>query len=161
MSPKPSGAIDFRRLTDIAPETLVAHMSDPRVGEHLPLQTFTWDHGTAELFVAAKEDCWRRDGLGHWAIFCGDEYAGWGGFQKEGAEWDFGLVLTPAAFGLGGRITRKALAFARDDERIPFVTFLLAPTRRHLGALSRMGAEEIGTVEHAGARFLKFRLVTA
>lgn len=160
MCSKPSGEIEFRRLTEIAPETILAHMSDPRVGEHLPLQTFTWDLDMVATFVAAKEACWQRDGLGHWAIFCGGGYVGWGGFQKEGTEWDFGLVLTPAAFGLGTRIARQALAFARADERIPFVTFLLAPTRRHFSALSRMGAKRIGTVEHAGAEFLKFRLET-
>ncbi|WP_269580995.1 GNAT family N-acetyltransferase [Roseibium sp. Sym1] len=160
MTPKASGRIDFRRLTDIAPETLLAHMSDPRVGEHLPLQTFTWDRDMVAKFVAAKEACWQRDGLGHWAIFCGERYVGWGGFQKEGPEWDFGLVLTPDAFGLGARIARQALAFARTDDRIPYVTFLLAPSRKHFGALARMGAERIGTVEHAGAEFLKFRLET-
>lgn len=152
--------IDFRRLTDLSRETLLAHMSDPRVAQHLPLLTSTWDLDTVDAFVASKEACWRRDGLGHWAIFCSDHYVGWGGFQKEGAEWDFGLVLTPAAFGLGTRIARQALAFARTDDRIPFVTFLLPPSRRHLGALARIGAEPVGTVEHAGAEFLKFRLQT-
>jgi len=161
MDSKPSGEIEFGRLTDIAPETILAHMSDPRVGEHLPLQTFTWDHDMVEKFVAAKEACWQRDGLGHWAIFCGARYVGWGGFQKEGTEWDFGLVLTPAAFGLGARIARQALSFARGDDRIPYVIFLLAPTRKNVGALSRMGAQRIGTVEHDGAAFLKFRLETA
>jgi len=155
-----SGLIEFRRLTEIDPDKLLAHMSDPRVGEHLPLQTFTWDRDMVDKFVASKEACWRRDGLGHWAIFRDGDYVGWGGFQKEGSEWDFGLVLTPAAFGLGGRIARKALNFARTDDRIPYVTFLLAPTRRHFGALARMGAEKIGTVEHAGTEFLKFRLET-
>ncbi|MCK7614697.1 GNAT family N-acetyltransferase [Roseibium sediminicola] len=161
MCSKPSGEIEFRRLTDIAPEILLAHMSDPRVGEHLPLQTFTWDLDMVEKFVAAKEACWQCDGLGHWAIFCGGSYVGWGGFQKEDTEWDFGLVLTPDAFGLGARIARQALAFARADTRIPFVTFLLAPTRKNLGALTRLGAKPLGTVEHAGTAFLKFRLETA
>lgn len=154
------GEIVFRRLTDITPETLLVHMSDPRVGEHLPLQTFAWDLETAVSFVAAKEACWQRDGLGHWAIFHCGSYVGWGGFQKEGTEWDFGLVLAPTAFGLGVRIARQALAFARADERIPFVSFLLPPTRKHLGALTRLGAEPVGTVEHAGTMFLKFRLET-
>ena len=63
--------------------------------------------------VAAKEACWRRDGLGHWAILANGAYAGWGGFQKEGEDWDFGLVLSPGFFGLGqrqplGRVGGKA-----------------------------------------------------
>jgi hypothetical protein len=138
----------------------MAHMSDPRVAEHMPLLTFQWDHDAVGKFVAAKEACWRRDGLGHWAILCDGHYVGWGGFQKEGEEWDYGLVLKPERFGLGTLITRKAIEFAVADERIPFVTFLLSPTRKHLGALERLGATFVGEIEHAGARFLKYRLDT-
>jgi hypothetical protein len=101
-----------------------------------------------------------RDGLGHWAILSGGRYVGWGGFQKEGDEWDFGLVLQPDAFGLGARISRQALAFARADDRIPYVTFLLPPSRRNLGALERIGARQVGEIDYDGSRFLKFRLDT-
>lgn len=151
-------AIAFARLTEVPLATLVAHMTDPRVAAHLPLLTEAWDEGVAARFVAAKEARWRRDGLGHWAIFADGGYAGWGGFEREGADWDFGLVLCPDAFGLGPAIARRALAFARADPRIPSVTFLLAPSRRSLGALARLGAHPLGAVEHAGARFVKYRL---
>ena len=99
-----------------------------------------------QCLYCAKEACWQRDGLGHWAILCNGAYAGWGGFQREGDEWDFGLVLKPGSFGLGVPITVKALAFARDDDRIPFVTFLLPPSRKHLRWLDRLGAVFIGDV---------------
>jgi len=135
-------------------------MSDPRVAEHMPLLTFKWDHEAVAKFVAAKEECWRRDGLGHWAILCNDRYVGWGGFQKEDDEWDYGLVLKPEHFGLGPQISRKALAFARADERIPFVTFLLPPSRKSLGALTRLGAQCVGEIDYNGATFLKLRLDT-
>lgn len=152
--------ITFERLSDIPPDILVAHMSDPRVAEHMPLLKEVWNRGIAAEFVAAKEACWRRDGLGHWAILAEGQYVGWGGFQKEGDEWDFGLVLAPGAFGLGVRITRKAIAFAKADARIPFVTFLLPPSRRNLAALDRLGASFVGEIEHDGATFLKYRLET-
>ena len=74
--------------------------------------------------------------------------------------WDFGLVLRPQDFGLGVRITRAALDFARRDPRISFVTFLLPPSRRNLGALHRMGAQAVGRQNHTGATFLKYRLDT-
>ncbi|WP_299686512.1 GNAT family N-acetyltransferase [uncultured Tateyamaria sp.] len=135
-------------------------MSDPRLAEHMPLLTFDWDEATAAGFVAKKEEHWARNGLGHWAFLADGQYVGWGGFQKEGDEWDFGLVLKPDRFGLGIRIARKALEFAVADERIPFVTFLLPPSRRNIGALKRLGARHIGEVNYDGARFLKFRLET-
>lgn len=153
--------IAFARLRDIPPELIAAHMSDPVMARHMPLLTGAWDVATATQFIAAKEATWLRDGLGHWAFLSDGAYVGWGGFQKEGEEWDFGLVLRPQNFGLGQRIARAALDFARADPRIPFVTFLLPPSRRHLGALRRLGAQPLGTVDHAGAAFLKFRLETA
>jgi hypothetical protein len=152
--------ITFTRLPEIAPEEIITHMSDPRVAEHMPLLTFTWDAPMVETFVATKETCWARDGLGHWAFLADGRYVGWGGFQKEGTEWDFGLVLKPEVFGLGHRIARKALAFAASDPRIPYVTFLLPPSRRNLGALKRLGADYIATIDYAGAAFLKYRLDT-
>ena len=152
--------VTFTRLSGIDPNEIVAHMSDPRVAEHMPLLTFEWNEATATKFVADKEACWRRDGLGHWAILVDGRYVGWGGFQKEGDEWDFGLVLRPDAFGLGTRITRKAIDSAFADERIPFVTFLLPPSRKNLGSLDRLGARFIGEIEYEGAVFRKYRLET-
>ena len=152
--------ISFARLTEIAPDRILAHMTDPRVATHLPLMGPTWDAAMVAHFVAAKEACWARDGLGHWAILADGEYVGWGGFQKEVDEWDFGLVLDPNHFGLGARIARQALDMARQDPRIPFVTFLLPPSRKNLGALRRMGAVYLGDVDYDGAQFRKYRLET-
>jgi len=160
MTPDPADAIRFGRLTDVPLPVLVAQMNDPRLAAHLPLLTGVWDEAEAARFVAAKEACWQRDGLGHWAIHNDGAYVGWGGFQKEGAEWDFGLVLTSQAWGLGRRILGRALALATADPRIPFVTFLLPRSRSNLSALRRFGAVEIAPVTHEGTVFRKFRLDT-
>lgn len=157
----PKEEISFVRLNEVPLGTLVAHMNDPRTGQHMPLLTAPWTTKVAAAFIAAKEACWLRDGLGHWAILEGGRYVGWGGFQKEGDEWDFGLVLVPDAFGLGARITQMAMAFARTDPRIPYVTFLLPPTRKNLGALRRMGAEPVGEIKYGDAVFRKYRLATS
>lgn len=153
--------ISFARLGQIDPAEILAHMSDPRVATHMPLLTEPWTPEICAGFVAAKEACWQTDGLGHWAFLNHGDYVGWGGFQKEGEEWDFGLVLKPDSFGLGLPIAKKALAHAKADKRIPFVTFLLPPSRRHLGALKRLGATQLADIDYDGVRFLKFRLETA
>ena len=126
----------------------------------MPLLTGAWDIKMATNFVRMKEEYWARDGLGHWAFLVDGNYVGWGGFQKEGDEWDFGLVLRPEAFGLGKRVSKKAIDFATADDRIPFVTFLLPPSRKNLGALRRLGAKHVGDVDYDGAVFMKFRLNT-
>lgn len=150
----------FTRLSKVDPAEIVAHMSNPRVAEHMPLLNFEWDDAAVTKFIATKEACWNRDGLGHWAILSNKEYVGWGGFQKEGSEWDYGLVLKPSSFGLGARISKKAIEFAVNDSRISFVTFLLPPSRKNLGALKRLGATFVGEIEYDGSTFLKYRLET-
>lgn len=150
--------IQFTRLTEIAPEVITAHMSDPFVARHMPLLKGTWDDDTSRDWVATKEAHWAEHGLGHWGFLADGAYVGWGGFERESADWDFGLVLTPEARGLGMRITAKALEFARTDPRIDSVTFLLPPSRRHFGALTRMGAIREEEETHGGETFLKFRL---
>ncbi len=152
--------ISFVRLTEVDPREIAEHMSDPRVAEHMPLLTSEWNAEMAAGFVAKKEEYWAREGLGHWAFLADGRYIGWGGFQREGGEWDFGLVLRPDAFGLGRQVSRKAIDFAVADERIPYVTFLLPPSRKNLGALGRLGADHVGEVEYDGEKFVKFRLTT-
>ncbi|GGX40689.1 hypothetical protein GCM10007385_05130 [Tateyamaria omphalii] len=160
VKPIPENRIQFVRLSSIDPSEILEHMSNPRVGEHLPLLTEPWDDIAVTEFVTAKEACWERDGLGHWAILHGDRYVGWGGFQKESEGWDFGLVLKPDAFGLGVRIAKKALEFAAADARIPFVTFLLPPSRKNLGALKRLGAKKVEDVLYDNVPFHKYRCET-
>jgi len=156
----PQSQIDFVRLTDIDPEEILAHMNDPRMAEHMPLLTDKWDFQRASAFVDMKEEGWRRHGLGCWAILSDGASVGWGGFQREGEEWDFALVLKPQNFGLGPRIAKRALDFAKAESSIPYVTFLLPPSRKKLGALKRLGAKHVGEVDYQGSTFLKFRLDT-
>ena len=150
----------FTRLPEIKLSQIQSHMNDPRIAAHLPLLDGKWDMTTTENFVTTKEGYWTRDGLGHWGILANGQYIGWGGFQKEGTEWDYGLVLTADAFGMGHRVTTHALDFAKSDPRIPYITFLLPPTRKNRSALSRIGATPDGTTHHGGHRFLKFKLIT-
>ncbi|HBU62721.1 MAG: GNAT family N-acetyltransferase [Oceanicaulis sp.] len=158
MIERDASSLYFGDLGAVPPEQLVTHMNDPRVAAHLPLLTRRWTVDDAVAFQAAKAQRWLEDGLGHWAIHAGDRYVGWGGFEKEGAVWDFGLVLTAEAFGLGRRVFLKALDFARQDDRIDRISVLLAPSRKHLSALTRYGAEFVGEDEHAGQRFLRYEL---
>ncbi|MCA8883060.1 MAG: GNAT family N-acetyltransferase [Rhodobacteraceae bacterium] len=155
-----AGRISFVRLTEISLAEIAAHMADPRLAAHLPLLTPGWDEDRAAAFVAAKEACWDRDGLGHWAILCDGAYVGWGGFQKEGQDWDFGLVLKPDRFGLGMRIARRAIDVAVADPRIPAVTFLLPLSRTRLRGLDRLGARFVEEVIYDGVPFRKYHLDT-
>lgn len=156
----PTRHISFAPLADIPADVVIQHMSDPRVLAHLPLSTGTWNKQAYQAFMRAKQAYWDRDGLGHQAILCDGDYVGWGGFRREAEDWDVGLVLTAECFGLGPRILRVLLEQAKADQRMPSVTFLLPPSRKHLRPLDRLGAYRMGEEEHGGQVFIKFRLDT-
>ncbi|WP_199800339.1 hypothetical protein [Erythrobacter mangrovi] len=149
------GRISFHRLEEIPRAVLLDHMRDPRIAKHLPLLTGEWDLATVDGFVAAKAKCWDDDGLGHWAIHYDGEYAGWGGFQKEGRDWDFGLVLHPDHFSKGREIAAASFDWLARETTVNEVTFLL-PLSRSPRALMRMGAQPTGIVEHAGVQFTRW-----
>ena len=132
--------IAFKHLSDVPAPVLVTHLNDPVVLEHMPLSTKPWNEESILRWVAAKERQWADNGLGPWAFFIDGGYAGWGGFQLEGDEWDIGVVLTRDRFGWGPAIVGKLLEFAKADPRIEFVTFLLPPSRTNLSGLKRLGA---------------------
>ncbi|MEL1251283.1 GNAT family N-acetyltransferase [Aurantiacibacter gilvus] len=151
------GPFRFTRLAVISPAALLAHLRDPRVARHLPLLPPAIDEAFIGQLVQAKEECWERDGLGHWAILRGDDYVGWGGFQREGDAWDFGLVLRPAFFRQGHAIAVQAFEWARLHTKIEEVTFLL-PLSRSERALTRLGARPLGTADYAGTPYRKWSL---
>ena len=116
-----------------------------------------WDGERIANFVRQKEQCWARDGLGHWAILIDQAYAGWGGFQKEGGDWDFGLVLRPEYFSLGRVIFEEALGWLAAHRDVGEVTFLL-PQSRSRRVPERLGAKFRGEVTYAGTCFTKWSL---
>ena len=155
--PVRSSKIDVGRLEQVDPSLLLAHFRDPRIGRHLPLLTDDWDLERIAGFVAAKAAYWDRDGLGHWAFWIDDAYAGWGGFQKEGDDWDFGLVLVPDHYSRGREIADFAFRWLVRETDIREVTFLL-PETRSPRALTRLGARATGDVVHDGTRFTRWAL---
>ena len=45
----------FGRLSEVNPVEIAAHMSDPRVAEHMTLLSFEWNTAAVANFVAQKE----------------------------------------------------------------------------------------------------------
>lgn len=151
----PPAVLQFVRLTEIDPLVLLDHISDRRIARHLPLLGTGWDLERIAAFVRVKEQCWERDGLGHWAILADQVYAGWGGFQKEGDDWDFGLVLLPECFSLGQLIFDQAIKWLSAHRDIGEVTFLL-PYSRSRRVPERLGASLRGETTNAGIAFMKW-----
>jgi RimJ/RimL family protein N-acetyltransferase len=149
--------ITVHPLSSIPASELVALLNDPDVHRHMPLGGDHWDEAKALDWARAKDAQWQANGFGPWAIRLDGIFAGWGGFQKEDADADLGLVLLPQHWGSGAAIFRELLRRGATMD-LPDVTVLLPPSRRRMKGLSRLGFVPDGEVDYAGHRFLKFRL---
>ncbi|MFU7529455.1 hypothetical protein [Qipengyuania sp. ASV99] len=154
---RPAPQVTFIALESVPRTDLMAHMRDPRIARHLPLLRAQWDDAVLTRFLSDKAAAWARDGLGHWAIMIDGAYAGWGGFQKEGPDWDYGLVLRAEFFSLGMVITRAACAWLVHNTSIRDASVLL-PLSRSPRALARIGARRAGEADYDGIRFARWAL---
>lgn len=151
--------LTVHRFAEISPADWVTLLNDPDVHRHMPLSDGTvWTEAMAAEWAAGKDGQWTANGYGPWALRLDGVFVGWGGFQKEGEEADFGLVLLPAYWGGGARIFRELVARGRAELPLDPITILLPPSRVRMKGLSRLGFEPAGELSYDGHRFLKFRL---
>jgi hypothetical protein len=144
-------------LSEIPASELVALLNDSDVHRHMPLAGDHWDEAKALDWARAKDAQWAENGYGPWAIRLDGAFAGWGGFQKEEADADLGLVLFPRYWGSGAPIFRELL---RRGAALPLpgITILLPPSRVRMKGLVRLGFVPDGEIDYTGERFMKFRL---
>lgn len=159
MTPERAAApISFRPLAEAGQERLVRLMSDPRVYRYMPLSSGSFTPADCDGFLAAKAKLWADHGYGPWALFLGEDFAGWGGFQWEDGDADLGLVLAPDFWGAGQRLAIAMLDKGFGEMGFPSVTALLPPGRPHVGALLRAGFVADSETTINDKRFLRFRL---
>ena len=148
--------LTLHKFADIPAMDWLRLLTDPEVHRHMPLGGDDWTEATAASWVAGKDGQWAANGYGPWALRVDGVFAGWGGFQKEGEDADFGLVLLPQFWGqglaIGVELLRRGWAMG-----LPSVTFLLPPSRRMKG-LARLGFMPDGEVDYDGHQFLRFRM---
>jgi len=151
------GMQTLHKFTEIPAGDWLKLLTDPEVHRHMPLGGDDWTETSAAEWAAGKDAQWATNGYGPWALRVDGVFAGWGGFQKEDADADFGLVLLPQFWGHGMAIGSELLQRGWKMG-LPSVTFLLPPSRRMRG-LGRLGFQPDGEVDYDGHRFLRFRMM--
>ncbi|WP_454694522.1 GNAT family N-acetyltransferase [Achromobacter aegrifaciens] len=149
-------ALSLHRFCDVPVEDWLELLNNPAVIRHMPLTHGNWTARAASDWVKGKDRQWLDHGYGPWSIRIGGQFAGWGGFQREGEEADLALVLLPAYWGQGARIFRHLMSL-RAELGIGPVSILLPPSRSRFKGLARLGFVFAGELTYEGQRFLKFR----
>jgi [ribosomal protein S5]-alanine N-acetyltransferase len=150
--------IEFRPLSNAPRPELLGLLNDPRVTRHMPLATELFTPATLEQWVEGKDAQWSANGYGPWAVHVDGTFAGWGGFQKEGDDPDFALVLRPEFWGYGRAIYEAGMSKGFEDFGFESVIVRLPPSRRSYRVLSRLGFSPDGEAVQWGRRFMQFRL---
>lgn len=151
-------ALSLHAFSEIPTEDWLGLLNHPDVIRHMPLATGDWTEQSVADWAKGKDVQWLTNGYGPWAMRIDGRFAGWGGFQKEGDEADFALVLLPAYWGQGAMIFRHVMS-RRHELGIGPVSILLPPSRPRLKGLTRLGFEFVGELAYEGQRFLKFQAV--
>jgi RimJ/RimL family protein N-acetyltransferase len=149
----------FHPLAEIDGATWLTLLNDPEVHRHMPLGGTAWTASAAADWARGKDAQWTTNGYGPWALRVDGVFAGWGGFQKEGADADLGLVLLPQFWGHGARLHAAMLAKGFDELGLDSITILLPPSRVRMKGLVRLGYLPDGEIVYDGHRFLKFRML--
>jgi RimJ/RimL family protein N-acetyltransferase len=147
----------FHRFSEVAPAEWLTLLNNRETARHMPLSGEAWTEQAASEWAAGKDRQWLDNGYGPWAIRVDGAFAGWGGFQKEGEDADFGLVLLPSHWGHGRAIFGEIVERGWTELKLNSISILLPPSRRMKG-LARLGFIADGEVAYDGHRFLKFRL---
>ena len=150
--------IEFRRLSEVNPLSIIELMNDPEVRRHLPLAQGEFDRADCERFVVAKERMWEENGYGPWAFLLGEEFVGWGGLQPEGDDVDVGLILHRAHRGAGRSLYKRIVAYAFSELGVDSVIALLPPSRTRVAGLRRLGFQEDGEFMIDEELFHRYRL---
>lgn len=154
----PEPTITFAPLSGIDPADLITLMNDPHVRRHLPLARGVFGADDCTHFLAAKAAHWAEHGYGPWAFYVEGDFAGWGGLQAQGDDFDVGLVLNRRYWGLGPRLAARFATEAFDKLGAHSVTVLVPPSRRNVAAIERAGFVPDGEVLVGDEPFQRFRL---
>ncbi|WP_027015844.1 GNAT family N-acetyltransferase [Comamonas composti] len=148
-------AFSLHCFTEIPVKDWMVLLNHPDVIRHMPLADTRWGESAVADWAKAKDAQWQESGYGPHAIRIDGHFAGWGGFQREGDEADFALVLLPQYWGQGASIFRS---FMRDRSALGIgpVSILLPPSRVRTQGLARLGFSPAGEIIYEGQRFLKF-----
>ena len=151
-------SIKFTSLFKVDKAKLIELMNCPQVGEHLPLLNGEFTDADCESFLNSKKLIWDEYGYGPFAIKINDKFAGWGGFQPEGSDVDFALILHPDFRGWGLKVFKKFQTIAFEEMNLKSITALLPPSRLNSKAISRLGFLYDSNVILDGKDFIKYRL---
>jgi ribosomal-protein-alanine N-acetyltransferase len=150
--------LEFKRLTAVDSQDIIALNNHPEVLRQMPLGTPDFDEVKAKEWVRQKDAQWDEHGYGPWAFFIDDEFAGWGGLQHEDGDADLALVLHPRFWGSGKAIYGEIVKRAFTGMELESITILLPISRTRTKGIARLGFQADGEVEFDGVRFQRFRL---
>lgn len=151
-------ALKYPDLRDVDTAELAALLNRPRTRQHLI------EH---PLFDAARVSAWIDDklsvdatpGCRVRAVAVGGCLAGWCGIQRDGEAHELAIVLDEAWWGLGPRVFRELMGWAREMGLRTVLIRLLQtrPAYRFLGRQAR----RVYASEWQGQRFTTYELPVA
>ena len=147
--------IEYVKLDEVDPAEFLPLLNSQKIREHL-VDHPVFDAETVRAWLAAKIEVDTSQGCKVRAIVVNAQLAGWCGIQLEGGEYEIAVVLDDDYWGLGGRVFREIMGWAKDlGHETVFIHFL--HTRPEYGFLRRV-AKNVYESELMGSKFRTYEL---
>ena len=150
--------IEKRRLKTVDNYLIIQLLNDPLIKRHMPLSVDKFDEEHYVRFIEAKEAIWEKFGFGPWAFFIDESFAGWGGIQPDGDDFELALVLSPRHWGYGRHLYKALIQEAFSELQLESVTILFPPSRTRIKWIFKAGFVEEGQVVIDDKSFIRYRL---
>jgi RimJ/RimL family protein N-acetyltransferase len=150
--------LEFRKLTQVNPDDIIALNNHPDVLRHMPLGAPDFDRQKCLEWAAQKDAQWQQHGYGPWAFMIDGHFAGWGGLQYEDGDADLALVLHPDYWGAGKIIYDEIVNYAFSTLKLESITILLPLSRVKIKTILRLGFHPDGEMIFDNICFRRFRL---
>lgn len=105
--------IEYRALNQIDPDQLLSLLNKERVRSHL-MKHQLFDRESLQSWLKGKIEMDATRGCRVRAIVVDDQCVGWCGLQHDNGEYEIAVVLDDSHWGLGRKIFRDLMAWAKD-----------------------------------------------
>lgn len=147
--------INYRPLNQVDPEHLLSLLNKKKLRAHLVNHQF-FDKASLELWLNEKIKMDATDGCRLRAIVAEGQCVGWCGIQQDGEKYEIAIVLDDSHWGLGRKIFRDLMAWAKElGHQTIFIHFLR--TRPQYKFLQKM-AIRVYESEIMGSTFTTYAL---
>ncbi|MFM7140070.1 MAG: hypothetical protein ACKOXS_07240 [Actinomycetes bacterium] len=145
--------LHFKSLNEPSISEWLELFNDQKVKKHMPLADFSVDEDWIQSWIAKKLDSSKETPFEISSIWVEDKFAGWGGIQADGENFEVAIVLRPQYWGFGLEIYCNYINEYKNSGLANPLLVYLPLTRKIDGIKKRLNFIELPNIQISGIEF--------